>query len=159
MPRIDETLDKLYGKKFFTTLDLASGYWQIQVHDPDIEKTAFVVENNLYEFERMAFGLCNAPATFQRLMNYVLRDVLGSKALVYLDDVIIFSDTFESHLNDIREIFNLLKAANLKLKLNKCQFAKRSVNYLGHVISTDGIKPDPSKIDKIVNYKTPTSVD
>uniref|UniRef100_A0A0P4ZJF0 RNA-directed DNA polymerase n=2 Tax=Daphnia magna TaxID=35525 RepID=A0A0P4ZJF0_9CRUS len=159
MPRIDETLDKLYGKKFFTTLDLASGYWQIQVHDPDIEKTAFVVENNLYEFERMAFGLCNAPATFQRLMNYVLRDVLGNKALVYLDDVIIFSDTFESHLNDIREIFNLLKAANLKLKLNKCQFAKRSVNYLGHVISTDGIKPDPSKIDKIVNYKTPTSVD
>ncbi|KAI9554902.1 hypothetical protein GHT06_020180 [Daphnia sinensis] len=80
MPRIDETLDKLYGKKFFTTLDLASGYWQIQVHDPDIEKTAFVVENNLYEFKRMAFGLCNAPATFQRLMNYVLRDVLGSKA-------------------------------------------------------------------------------
>ncbi|KAI9553742.1 hypothetical protein GHT06_018991 [Daphnia sinensis] len=108
---------------------------------------------------RMAFGLCNAPATFQRLMNYVLRDVLGSKALVYLDDVIIFSDTFENHLEDIREIFNLLKAANLKLKLKKCQFVQRSVNYLGHVISTDGIKPDPGKVDKIVNYKTPTSVD
>ncbi|KAI9557136.1 hypothetical protein GHT06_016943 [Daphnia sinensis] len=107
----------------------------------------------------MAFGLCNAPATFQRLMNYVLRDVLGSKALVYLDDVIIFSDTFENHLEDIREIFNLLKAANLKLKLKKCQFVQRAVNYLGHVISTDGIKPDPGKVDKIVNYKTPTSVD
>ncbi|KZS05462.1 Uncharacterized protein APZ42_031347 [Daphnia magna] len=96
-----------------------SGYWQIQVHDPDIEKTAFVVENYLYEFKRMAFGLFNAPATFQRLMNYVLRDVLGSKALVYLDDVIIFSDTFENHLRDIREIFTLLNEANLKLKLNK----------------------------------------
>ncbi|KZS07329.1 Uncharacterized protein APZ42_028972 [Daphnia magna] len=107
----------------------------------------------------MAFDLCNAPATFQRLMNYVLRDVLGSKALVYLDDVIIFSDTFENHLRDIREMFTLLKEANLKLKLKKCQFIKRSVNHLGHVISTDGIKPDPGKIDKIVNYKTPTSVD
>ncbi|KZS05780.1 Uncharacterized protein APZ42_030939 [Daphnia magna] len=159
MPRIDDTLDKLYGIKFFTTLDLASGYWQIQVHDPNIEKTAFVVENNLYEFKRMAFGLCNAPATFQRLMNYVLKDILGSKALVYLDDVIIFLDTFENHLLDIREIFTLLKEANLKLKLNKCQFIKRSVNYLGHVISTHGIKPDPGEIDKIVNYKTPTSVD
>ncbi|XP_045023691.1 uncharacterized protein K02A2.6-like [Daphnia magna] len=107
----------------------------------------------------MAFGLCNAPATFQRLMNYVLKDVLGKKALVYLDDVIIFSDSFEDHLRDIRKIFDLLKAANLKLKLKKCQFIKQSVNYLGHVILTDGIKPDPGKIDRIVNYKTPTSVD
>ncbi|KZR95795.1 Uncharacterized protein APZ42_010229, partial [Daphnia magna] len=118
LPRIDGTLDWLYGKKFFTTLDLASGYWQIELEESSKEKTAFIVENNLYEFVRMPFGLCNAPATFQRLMNHILKDVAGQKALVYLDDVIIFSDSFESHLNDIREVFSLIKGAGLKLKLN-----------------------------------------
>ncbi|KZS06792.1 Uncharacterized protein APZ42_029632 [Daphnia magna] len=107
----------------------------------------------------MALGLCNEPTTFQRLMNYVLRNVLGSKALVYLDDDIIFSDAFEDHLRDIREIFKLLKEDNLKLKINKCLFIKRSVDYLCHVISTDGIEPDPGKIDRIVNYKTTSFVD
>ena len=98
LPRIDDTFDKLHGKIFFTTLDLASGYWQIELEESAKEKTAFIVENNLYEFNRMSFGLCNAPATFQRLMNFVLRDVSGKKALVYLDDVIIFSSTFEDHV-------------------------------------------------------------
>ena len=159
LPRIDSTLDRLYGKKFFTTLDLASGYWQIELDDPSKEKTAFIVENNLYEFIRMPFGLCNAPATFQRIMNYILRDVSGIKALVYLDDVIIFSETFESHLKDIREVFTLIQNAGLKLKLKKCQFMKTSVKYLGHIISRDGIGPDPETIEKIVNYKTPVSAD
>jgi len=159
LPRIDSTLDRLYGKKFFTTLDLASGYWQIELDDPSKEKTAFIVENNLYEFIRMPFGLCNAPATFQRVMNYILRDVSGIKALVYLDDVIIFSETFESHLKDIREVFTLIQNAGLKLKLKKCQFMKTSVKYLGHIISRDGIGPDPETIEKIVNYKTPVSAD
>ena len=159
LPRIDSTLDRLYGKKFFTTLDLASGYWQIELEESSKEKTAFIVENNLYEFIRMPFGLCNAPATFQRLMNHILRDVSGKKALVYLDDVIIFSDSLESHIEDIKEIFTLIKNAGLKLKLNKCQFMKDTVNYLGHVISTNGIGPDATKIDKIANYKIPTSVD
>ena len=117
LPRIDDTFDMLHGKKFFTTLDLASGYWQIELEESAKEKTAFIVENNLYEFNRMSFGLCNAPATFQRLMNYVLRDVLGKSALVYLDDVIIFSESYEQHLMDIRKVFSLLQRANLKLKL------------------------------------------
>ena len=159
LPRIDDTFDMLHGKKFFTTLDLASGYWQIELEESAKEKTAFIVENNLYEFNRMSFGLCNAPATFQRLMNYVLRDVLGKSALVYLDDVIIFSESYEQHLMDIRKVFSLLQRANLKLKLKKCQFMKKSVDYLGHVISTEGIAPDPNKIDKIANYKVPISVD
>ncbi|KZS20714.1 Uncharacterized protein APZ42_012510 [Daphnia magna] len=144
---------------FFTTLDLASGYWQIELEDSAKEKTAFIVQNNLYQFKRMAFGLCNAPATFQRTMNYVLRDVLGKKALVNLDEVIIFSDTFEAHLEDIREVFNLLKIANLKLKLKKCQFIKHSVNYLSHIISKEGIAQDPEKIYKILNYPVPQSAD
>ena len=159
LPRIDSTLDRLYGKKFFTTLDLASGYWQIELDDPSKEKTAFIVENNLYEFIRMPFGLCNAPATFQRVMNYILRDVSGIKALVYLDDVIIFSETFEDHLRDIKEVFTLIQNAGLKLKLKKCQFMKKSVQYLGHIISRDGIGPDPKTIEKIANYKTPISAD
>ena len=125
LPRIDSTLDRLYGKKFFTTLDLASGYWQIELDDPSKEKTAFIVENNLYEFIRMPFGLCNAPATFQRVMNYILRDVSGIKALVYLDDVIIFSETFEDHLRDIKEVFTLIQNAGLKLKLKKSQFFEK----------------------------------
>ncbi|KAI9552561.1 Retrovirus-related Pol polyprotein from transposon 412 [Daphnia sinensis] len=159
LPRIDSTLDRLNGKKFFTTLDLASGYWQIELEESSKEKTAFIVENNLYEFVRMPFGLCNAPATFQRLMNHILRDVAGQKALVYLDDVIIFSDSFESHLADIREVFSLIKNAGLKLKLKKCQFMKQTVNYLGHVISTNGIGPDPAKVEKLANYKVPTSAE
>ena len=131
LPRIDDTFDMLHGKQFFTTLDLASDYWEIELEKSAKEKTAFIVENNLYELNRMSFGLCNAPATFQRLMSYVLRDVLGICALVYLDDVIIFSDTFENHLIDIRSVFELLKSANLKLKLKKCQFVRKTVNYLG----------------------------
>ena len=159
MPRIDETLDKLYGKKFFTTLDLASGYYQIELDEGAKEKTAFVVENNLYHFTRMPFGVCNGPPTFQRLMNHVLKDVLGTKALVYLDDVIIFSDSLEDHIRDIREVFELISKAKLKLKLEKCQFMQKSVNFLGHVITPEGIQPDPAKIEKIVNYKVPASAD
>jgi hypothetical protein len=129
MPRIDELLDKLHGKKFFTTLDLASGYYQIELEESAREKTVFVVEDNLYQFTRMPFGLCNGPPTFQSLMNYALRDVLGKKALVYLDDVlIIYSDTFEDHLKDIRHVFQLLREVKLTLKMKKCQFIQKSVN-------------------------------
>jgi hypothetical protein len=147
LPRIDSTLDRLYGKKFFTTLDLASGYWHIELDDPSKEKTAFIVENNLYEFIRMPFGLCNAPATFQRVMNYILRDVSGIEALVYLDDVIFFFETFEDHLRDIKEVFTLIQNAGLKLKLKKCQFMKKSVQYLGHIISrVKSIRPSDGNI-------------
>ena len=148
LPRIDDTLDMLHGKKYFTTLDLASGYWQIELEEGSKEKTAFIVGNSLYEFNRMPFGLCNAPATFQRLMTQILRKVLGSSALVYLDDVIIFSDSFEDHLGHIREVFQFIKEAGLKLKLKKYQFVRESVEYLGHIISADGIAPIAKKIGK-----------
>ena len=107
----------------------------------------------------MAMGLCNAPATFQRTMNFVLRDVLGKKALVYLDDIIIYSKTWEDHLRDLREVFALLKKANFKLKLKKCQFFRQEVNYLGHSITQDGIAPHPQKIQKIKDYPIPTTAD
>ena len=159
LPRIDDTLDSLYGMKFFTTIDLASGYWQIELDEESKEKTAFIIDNELYEFTRMPFGLCNAPATFQRLMNQALRGVIGKKALVYLDDVIIFSKSAEDHERDLQEVFYLLRKAGLRIKLKKCQFFKKSVEYLGHVISDNGIQPDPGKIEKIKNYPTPKSVD
>ena len=159
LPRIDETLDSLHGMKYFSTLDLLAGYWQIELEEKDKEKTAFITGNELYEFNRMPFGLCNTPATFQRSMNHVLRTVLGEKALVYLDDIVVFSDTPENHLINLREVLTLLKTAGLKIKLQKCKFMKKSVEFLGHIISGEGISPNPSTIKAIVNYAKPTSVD
>ena len=126
--------------------------------DSSKEKTAFIVDNNLYEWNRLSFGLTNAPGTFQRLMNYVLRSVIGKICLVYLDDIIVFAKTREEHLANLERIFNLLKEADLKLGLSKCKFMCESVNYLGHVISAKGITPDPEKIEKLRNYKRPTTI-
>ena len=122
------------------------------------EKTAFIVDNNVFEWNRLAFGLCNAPGTFQRLMNTVLHDVIGKTCLVYLDDIIIFSKSIEEHFSHLKNIFLVLEKANLKLKLSKCKFLQQSVNYLGHIISGNGIQPDPAKIEKIANYKRPIKV-
>ena len=147
LPRIDDVLDSLHGQKYFTTLDLASGYWQIEMDDNSKEKTAFIVDNNLYEWNRLSFGLTNAPGTFQRLMNYVLRSVIGKICLVYLDDIIVFSKSKDEHLVNLGRIFDLLNEADLKLGLSKCKFMCKSVQYLGHVISARGITPDSGKIE------------
>ena len=106
----------------------------------------------MYEWNRLSFGLTNAPGTFQRLMNYVLRSVIGKICLVYLDDIIVFAKTREEHLANLERIFNLLKEADLKLGLSKCKFMCELVNYLGHVISAKEITPDPEKIEKLRNY-------
>ena len=158
LPRIDDVLDLLQGQRYFSTLDLASGYWQIEMDPESKEKTAFIVDNNVFEWNRLAFGLTNAPGTFQRLMNYVLRDVIGKICLVYLDDIIVFSRSVEGHLKNLKVIFDLLREANLKLKLAKCKFLEESVQYLGHVISAMGTSPDPSKIEAIKNYVPPKTV-
>ena len=157
LPRIDSTLDLLYGNRLFTTLDLARAYWQIAVHPADREKTAFIAENNLYEFNVMPFGLVNAPATFQRLINYVLRDLVGEICLVYLDDIIIFGKSLEEHLRNIETVFERIRGANLKLRPDKCSFLQTEVEFLGHLISTDGIKPDPKKIERVRDCRTPTT--
>src|SRR5436190_23232322 len=123
LPRIDDLLDSLGGATWFTTLDLASGYWQVAMHEEDIEKTAFITPKGLYEFKVMPFGLNNAPSTFQRLMNWVLRDFLGKFVAVYLDDVIIFTNgSFEQHLDHIKQVFQALRENSLKIKLKKCYF-------------------------------------
>ncbi|GBL99944.1 Transposon Ty3-I Gag-Pol polyprotein, partial [Araneus ventricosus] len=115
LPRIDDTLDALNGSQWFTTLDLKSGYWQVEVRPEDREKTAFTTGQGLWQFKVMPFGLCNAPATFERLMETVLRGLSSEACLVYLDDIIIVGQTFEEHLNNLRKVFQRLQKANLKL--------------------------------------------
>ncbi|KZS17759.1 Uncharacterized protein APZ42_016190 [Daphnia magna] len=149
LPRIDDVLDLLVGQRYFSTLDLTSGYWQIEFEEESKEKTACIVDYNLYEMNRLAFGLTNAPGTFQRLMNSVLRKVIGMICLVYLDDIIIFSRTIEEHFINLKTVFSLLEIAHLKMKLSKCEFFSQSVSYLGH---TKG-KPTDS-----VTWKTDETV-
>ena len=158
LPRIDDTLDALAGAKMFSTLDLASGYWQVELDPDDREKTAFVTHQGLYEFNVMPFGLCNAPSTFQRLMEFVLTGLQWSVCLIYLDDVIIFSKNFDDHLRRMEEVFGRLREAGLKLKPQKCRFLQKEVTYLGHVVSENGVSTDPSKVSKILDWPIPRNV-
>ena len=158
LPRIDDTLDVLAGARYFTTLDLASGYWQVEMSPDDIEKTAFTTHSGLFEFTVMPFGLCNVPATFQRLMETVLEGLTRKQCFVYLDDILVISSTWEEHLQNLHLVFERLHEAGLRLKPRKCAFALREVTYLGHVISEAGISVDPSKVEKIWSYPTPTNL-
>ena len=158
LPRIEDLLDSLKGQRLFSTLDLAAGFWQIELAEKSRELTAFVVDHNLYEFLRLPFGLTNSPGTFQRLMNHVLKDVIGKICLVYLDDIIIFAATMEEHVKNLQTVFELLRQANLKLKLSKCKFLQTKVKYLGHLVDENGISPDPAKVETIKNYPRPATV-
>ena len=160
MPRIDDLLDQLSGKKVFSTLDAKSGYWQIRMDEGSKGKTAFITHSGLYEFNVMPFGLCNAPATFQRLMQKVLAGLGGVEAFcsVFIDDVLVFSDTMDEHIEHLRQIFQRLRRYNLKLHPGKCKFARPSVEYLGHVISAAGIAPNPAKVQAVQEFPVPTSV-
>ena len=155
LPRIDDTIDALHGAPFFSTLDLFSGYWQIEIDETDKHKTAFICEFGQYEFNRMPFGLTNAPATFQRLMNKILKPVLYQSTLVYLDDIIVFSKTLDDHIKHLATVFKLLAENGLKLKLKKCEFFKDKIDYLGHIVSRDGVAPNHKKIQAILDYPEP----
>ncbi|GFW52474.1 retrovirus-related Pol polyprotein from transposon 297 [Trichonephila clavipes] len=158
LPRIDDTLDTLSGHKWFSTLDLKSGYWQVEVHPEDREKTAFTSGQGLWQFKVMPFGLCNAPATFERLMETVLKGLTFEACLIYLDDVIIGGRTFEEHLQNIRKVLSKLSDANLKLNPSKCKFFQKEVNYLGHIISAEGVRTDPEKVSAVKNWKRPENL-
>ena len=135
LPRIDETLEALGGSKWFSTLDLLSGYWQVEVSEQDRLKTAFSTREGLFEFKVMPFGLCNAPATFQRLMDMVLAGIKWSRCLVYLDDIIVMGKSFHHHLLNLRVVMDKLREAGLKIKLSKCAFFRKEVL---HKISHEG---------------------
>eukprot|EP00731_Ephydatia_muelleri_P027503 Em0019g376a len=156
LPRIDETLDVLGSAQWFSCLDLTSGYWQVEVAPEDREKTAFVTPYGLFQFRVMPFGLTNAPATFQRLMERVLAGLHWTTCLIYLDDILIFSATVQQHFTRLREIFDRLKQAGLKIKPCKCLLLQKSIKYLGHVVSEHGIKTDSDKTRCIADWPTPS---
>ncbi len=149
IPRVEDVLERLNGMRYFTTLDLVQSYYQIAIAEEDKEKTAFITEEGAFEYNVMPFGLTNAPATFQRLMHLVLAGLNWKMCLVYIDDILIFSRTFDEHMSHLRQVFDRLRAANLKLKPAKCRFAFNNTIYLGHNIGVDGVTPDPAKVEAI----------
>jgi hypothetical protein len=158
LPRIDTCLESLGGSILFSTLDLRSSYWQAEIHPDDAQKTAFVTRSGQYEFTVLSMGLVNAPSQFQRLMDLVLAGLLWEVCLVYLDDVIIYSRTFDLHLERLEAVFARMKAANLLLKPSKCQLFREEVTFLGHVVSAKGIAADPSKIETVRQWPRPQNL-
>lgn len=158
LPRIEESLDALTGACWFSTMDLASGYNQVPVSEGDKPKTAFCTPFGLFEWNRMPFGLCNAPSTFQRLMERLFGDQQCMSLLLYLDDIVVFSTSVSQHVDRLELVLGRLEREGLKAKLEKCAFLKPEVKYLGHVISSKGVATDPSKIEAVVNWPCPSSV-
>ncbi|XP_055375394.1 uncharacterized protein LOC129608095 [Condylostylus longicornis] len=158
IPDITSTLASLGQAKFFTTLDLTSGFHQIMMHKKDIPKTAFSTMNGKYEFLRLPFGLRNAPSIFQRMIDDVLKDQIGKSCYVYIDDVIIYGKTEEEHLRNIETIFSILEKANLKVNLEKTKFFNTETEFLGYIVTSEGIKPDPRKVAAIQNIMPPTNL-
>lgn len=158
LPRIEESLDALSGARWFSTLDLTAGYNQVPVTEKDKMKTAFCTPFGLFEWNRMPFGLCNAPSTFQRLMERIFGDQHCQSLLLYLDDVVVFSSTVAEHVARLDAVLGRLQKEGLKAKLEKCVFFKPEVSYLGHVISSDGVSTDPGKIEVVSNWQNPNHV-
>ena len=160
LPRMEEIFDSLHGAKYFSTIDMKSGYHQIELEESHKERTAFTVGSiGFYEYNRMPFGLTNSPATYQRIMQNILGELNMTICLIYLDDLIIFSDSFEQHIERLDIILNRLQEANLKLAPEKCFFFRPRVQFLGHVVSANGVETDPSKIEKVQNRPTPQNSD
>lgn len=157
LPRIDDALDCLHGARYFSSIDLRSGYWQIAVDEKDQEKTAFITPDGLYQFKVMPFGLCNAPATFERMMDSLLHGFKWSTCLCYLDDVLVFAPTFETHLERLSAILDVFRKAGLQLNSSKCHFGRRQITVLGHLVDASGVRPDPEKIRAVTSFPVPQS--
>jgi hypothetical protein len=149
IPVVEELLDELHGAKFFTKLDLRSGYHQVRVHPDDVHKTAFRTHHGHFEFLVMPFGLSNAPSTFQALMNFVLKPFLHRCVLVFFDDILVYSASWIEHLQQLRAVLDTLRAHHLHIKRSKCSFAEQAVHNLGHIIRATGVAMDTSKVSAV----------
>jgi hypothetical protein len=158
LPRIDELFDRSHGAKAFSKIDLTSGYWQIAVSAADRHKTAFRTRYGHYEFNVMPFGLTNAPATFQTLMNDIFRDMLDICVIVYMDDILVYSKNPEEHEQHLRQVLQRLREHQLYGKPSKSTFSTDIVEYLGHLVTPEGIKPNPVLVQAIVKYPRPETL-
>jgi hypothetical protein len=158
IPVIDDLLDELSGAQFFTKLDLHSGYHQIHMKEEDIPKTTFQTHEGHYEFLVMPFGLCNAPSTFQSLMNHVFHPFLHHFVLVFFDDILIYSKTWTTHLSHVDRVLHLLSQHQIFLKQSKCSFGASKVEYLGHIVGKEGVRVDPKKIEAMQDWPRPKTL-
>jgi hypothetical protein len=157
-PNIEATLDRLKSAKWFSAFDLEKGYHQVPLTERAKQICTFRCPLGAFRYTRLPFGIMNAPAAFQRMMDLLLRGLSWSCAMVYMDDVIVFSSSWEEHMKNLRMVLDRLASANLTVKLSKCQFARKEVNWLGYVVSEGGITPDPTKVDRVLAFARPTSL-
>ena len=153
LPDITEILDQLGQVKYFSSLDLAIGYHQIDMDPSEVDKTAFSTKKGHWAYKRMPFGLKTAPATFQRMINNVLSGLTGTRCFVFLDDIVIYANSLVDH--ERRDVFRRLRKYNLKLQPDKCEFLRREITVLGHTISEHAVEPDARKIECVKNFPTP----
>ena len=158
LPRIDDSLNSLSGQSWFSTLDLASGYWQVRLSEDAKPKTAFATHSGLFQFAVMPFGLCNAPATFERLMSQVMRGLHWKRCLVYIDDILVFGHDFESALQSLELVLIRVAEYGLQLKSTKCNLFRSSVPFLGHIVGRAGLECDPSKVSAVANWIPPSTI-
>ena len=159
IPDANQLFDTLKGSVLFSTLDLSSGYYNIPMKAEDISKTAFSTRTNHWEFVRMPMGICSAPSTFQRLMHKIFEKEKWYECLIYLDDILVFAESVEDHIQRLRTIFCRIRESGVKLSPTKCKFMKPEVSYLGHTISSEGVKTDKKKTEKILEWPIPRSVE
>ena len=155
LPVIDEILDNLGNAKFFSAFDLSSGFHQIPMYENSKKYTAFSTPEGHFHLNRMPFGLKNAPASFQRMMDSALRGLIGKICFVYLDDIVVFGRTLKEHNENLITLFERLRATGLKLQPDKCEILRPKLEYLGHLITENGVKPNPNKLEAVKNFKKP----
>jgi hypothetical protein len=158
LPRINDLFDQLKGAKYFSKIDLRSGYHQLKIKNSDVPKTAFVTRYGQYEFTVMSFGLTNAPSYFMNLMNKVFMEELDKSVVVFIDDILIYSKSAEEHGQHLRVVLEKLRRHKLYAKFSKCEFWLEKVAFLGHILTTEGVAVDPKKVEVVSHWQQPTNV-